>query len=120
APVRAPGVLWVTGTGLSAEPSRSAHLTALAARSAGDRTVLDLDYRPVLWESAERATAELERALKHATVAVGNLDECAVAVGEREPNAAAEALLARGVRLAVVKQGPAGARARTADGRGGG
>ncbi|GAB3977376.1 PfkB family carbohydrate kinase [Plantactinospora veratri] len=35
--------------------------------------------------------------------------------GEREPHAAAEALLARGVRLAVVKRGPAGVLARTAD-----
>jgi 5-dehydro-2-deoxygluconokinase len=41
-------------------------------------------------------------------VAVGNLDECDTAVGEREPRAAARALRAAGVELAVVKQGPAG------------
>jgi 5-dehydro-2-deoxygluconokinase len=39
---------------------------------------------------------------------VGNLDECEVAIGEREPTAAAQALLDAGVELAVVKQGPAG------------
>jgi len=41
-------------------------------------------------------------------VAVGNLDECDTAVGEREPLAAAAALHAFGVELAVVKQGPKG------------
>jgi sugar/nucleoside kinase (ribokinase family) len=41
-------------------------------------------------------------------VAVGNVDECEIAIGEREPVAAAEALLAAGVSFAVVKQGPAG------------
>jgi 5-dehydro-2-deoxygluconokinase len=42
------------------------------------------------------------------TVAVGNLDECETAVGEREPLAAAQALHDFGVNLAVVKQGPKG------------
>ena len=45
------------------------------------------------------------------TVAVGNLDECDTAVGEREPHAAARALREHGVDLAVVKQGPRGVRA---------
>ena len=41
-------------------------------------------------------------------MAVGNREECEVAIGEREPEAAAAALLAAGVDLAIVKQGPAG------------
>jgi 5-dehydro-2-deoxygluconokinase len=77
--------------------------------------VLDLDYRPALWSSPEAARAGLAEALPFATVAVGNLEECEVAVGQRDPRAAAEALLARGVRLAVVKRGPEGVLARTAD-----
>ena len=60
--------------------------------------------------------ASVRRALRHATVAVGNLDECEVAVGEREPHAAARALLAAGVELAVVKQGPKGVLAVHRDG----
>ncbi|MGW2700042.1 PfkB family carbohydrate kinase [Streptomyces sp. NPDC001340] len=55
-------------------------------------------------------------ALRHTTVAVGNLDECEVATGEREPYAAAKALLAAGVELAVVKQGPRGVLAMDRDG----
>ena len=50
----------------------------------------------------------MQRALPHVTVAVGNLDECETAVGEREPAAAARALHDSGVELAVVKQGPKG------------
>ncbi len=50
----------------------------------------------------------------HVTVAVGNRDECETAVGEREPKAAARALLDHGVGLAIVKQGPRGVLGRDA------
>ncbi|MEJ7636023.1 5-dehydro-2-deoxygluconokinase [Aeromicrobium sp.] len=106
--IRAADVFWVTGTGLSQEPSRSAHLAALEARDRRGITVLDLDYRPMFWESAELANAQIQAALPHVTVAVGNREECEVAVGESDPQAAAKALLATGVELAIVKQGPAG------------
>ncbi|WP_329387501.1 5-dehydro-2-deoxygluconokinase [Streptomyces sp. NBC_01716] len=106
-------------------------------------TVFDLDWRPMFWKApgdgpgsgapasedsaptgapddprALMAVARplYEQALRHATVAVGNLDECEVAVGEREPYAAAQALLAAGPELAVVKQGPKGVLAVHRDG----
>jgi 5-dehydro-2-deoxygluconokinase len=106
--IREAGVFWVTGTGLSQEPSRTATLTALKARNGRRVTVLDLDYRPMFWPSREEAGRWMQRALPHATVAVGNLDECYTAVGQREPSAAARALRAFGVGLAVVKQGAKG------------
>jgi 5-dehydro-2-deoxygluconokinase len=100
-------------TGLSQEPSRTAHHTAWAARGRRPLTVLDLDYRPMFWASRDAARAAVGQALPHVTVAVGNLDECEAAVGERDPERAADALLAAGVELAVVKQGPDGVLART-------
>jgi 5-dehydro-2-deoxygluconokinase len=106
--VRDAGVFWVTGTGLSQEPSREATLAALRARDKSGITVFDLDYRPMFWPSREEARRWYREALPHVTVAVGNLDECDTAVGTREPDAAAKALHAAGVELAVVKQGPAG------------
>jgi 5-dehydro-2-deoxygluconokinase len=106
--IRAAGVFWVTVTGLSAEPSRSATLAALEARGRRGHTVLDLDYRPMFWPSAEQARPWVQEALRQVSVAVGNLDECEVAVGTREPLAAAQALHDLGVSLAVVKQGPKG------------
>ncbi len=113
--IRAARVFWVTVTGLCQEPSRSATLTALEARAKSGITVLDLDYRPMFWESREAARAWVQRALEHVTVAVGNLDECDTAVGITEPRAAAAALRDCGVDLAVVKQGPKGVLAT--DGR---
>lgn len=181
--IRAARVFWVTGTGLCEEPSRSATLTALAARSgavprpdpaghsaapasrsvtpaarpagpeaapeadrdpdpdarpedpgpaAGAVTVFDLDWRPMFWPApgadpgaespaarAARAAAarpHYARALEHATVAVGNLDECEIATGLREPKDCARALLDAGVELAVVKRGPRGVLAMHRDG----
>jgi len=108
AAIRAAGVFWVTVTGLSEEPSRTATLAALEARARKEITVLDLDYRPMFWPSREEARRWVQQALPHVTVAVGNLDECETAVGEREPLAAAQALHGFGVKLAVVKQGPKG------------
>jgi 5-dehydro-2-deoxygluconokinase len=113
--IREARVFWVTVTGLSQEPSRSATLRALEARDKAGITVLDLDYRPVFWPSREEARPWVQQALEHAAVAVGNLDECDTAVGEREPRAAAQALQDRGVEVVVVKQGPKGVLAR--DGR---
>jgi 5-dehydro-2-deoxygluconokinase len=137
AAIRDARVFWTTGTGLSAEPSRAATLAALQARrpsrAAGRRptasergagcpaehfhTVHDLDHRPMFWADGDDPGAWARRALAHATVAVGNRDEVAVAVGTREPDDAAEALLELGVRLAVVKRGPDGTVARTREER---
>jgi 5-dehydro-2-deoxygluconokinase len=113
--IREARVFWVTVTGLSQEPSRSTTLAALEARARSGVTILDLDYRPMFWPSREEARQWVQEALPHVTVAVGNQDECETAVGVREPRAAAEALRARGVELAVVKQGPKGVLAHDGD-----
>lgn len=111
--IRAAGIFWVTATGMSQEPSRTAHLTALDARGRRAHTIVDLDYRPTFWPSRAEARAQIGRLLPAATVAIGNQEECYTVVGEREPHRAAAALLERGVDLAVVKQGPKGVLART-------
>ena len=106
--VRAARIFWVTVTGLSQEPSRSATLAALRARDEAGITILDLDYRPMFWPSRDEARSWVEQALEHVTVAAGNLDEWETAVGTRDPEAAAAAAHERGVELAIVKQGPKG------------
>jgi 5-dehydro-2-deoxygluconokinase len=106
--IRRSRVFWVTATGLSAEPSRSATLAALEARGRSGVTVLDLDYRPSFWPSLEEARRAVCPALGHVTVAVGNIDECEMAVAERDPRRAARELRGRGIGLAVVKRGPLG------------
>jgi 5-dehydro-2-deoxygluconokinase len=111
--IRDTRIFWTTVTGLSREPSRSAHHVAWEARGRSPLTVLDLDYRPMFWASPEEARQEVARALSQISVVVGNLDECEIAVGTRDPDEAAAALLAAGVDLAVVKQGPLGVLARS-------
>ena len=112
--IRAADIFWITGTGLCQEPSRSATLAALRARNKAGITVFDLDYRPMFWPSREEAREWYAEALRYATVAVGNLDECYTAVGVKEPRKAAAALHEAGVDLAVIKQGPAGVLASRA------
>jgi 5-dehydro-2-deoxygluconokinase len=111
------GIFWLTVTGLSREPSREAHHHALAVRNRRSHTILDLDYRPHLWTSAEEASREVSAALSGVTIAIGNREECEIAVGETDPDRAADALLERGVEIAVVKQGPKGVLAKTSDER---
>lgn len=114
--IREATIYWSTLTGLSQEPSRDAHHVAWDARGRKPLTILDLDYREMFWDSPELATVEAESALAKVTVAVGNKEECQVAVGETEPHRAADALLERGIELAIVKQGPKGVLAKTRDG----
>lgn len=106
-------IYWSTVTGLSHDPSRTSHYTAWHARGRSPLTILDLDYRPMFWKSPEVARREVSRALDKVTVAVGNREECEIAVGETDPHRAADALLDRGIELAVVKQGPRGVLAKT-------
>jgi 5-dehydro-2-deoxygluconokinase len=109
--VREAGIFWVTGTGLSIEPSRSTTLEALTWRSG--ETVVDLDWRPMFW--TEEPEPLMRAAVGRATVAIGNAEEASVAVGKGEPLEMARRLLALGPRLAVVKLGPRGVLAATAD-----
>ncbi|WP_350278328.1 5-dehydro-2-deoxygluconokinase [Kribbella sp. HUAS MG21] len=106
------------GAGLDTAASYAAGTGLGSAAGAGPRfTVLDLDYRPMFWADPSEAHEQVSRALEYCTVAVGNREECEVAVGETDPDKAAQALLDRGLELAVVKQGPRGTLARTRDER---
>jgi 5-dehydro-2-deoxygluconokinase len=116
--VRNAGIFWSTVTGLSQEPSRGAHHAAHKARhrealKPGQFTVLDLDYRPMFWESEEAARQEIAAVLPHVTVAIGNDKECSVAVGAGSPDEQADRLLGAGVEIAVVKLGSEGVMAKT-------
>jgi 5-dehydro-2-deoxygluconokinase len=110
-------LLWVTGTGVSAEPARATQRKILETRGRREHTVLDLDYRPMFWPDVETARTEIGWMLDHVTVAVGNRTEVEVAVGTADPDAAADRLLDRGLRLAVIKKGADGVLVATPEGR---
>ncbi|HEY1518969.1 MAG TPA: 5-dehydro-2-deoxygluconokinase [Solirubrobacteraceae bacterium] len=98
-------VLWISAGALSQDPSASTVAGMLRARGRRRHTVLDLDYRPTFWRSREEASARIGAAVDQATIAVGNREECAVAVGAEDPHEAAARLRGRGVELAIVKLG---------------
>jgi 5-dehydro-2-deoxygluconokinase len=110
--IRTAKILWLTVSGLSDEPSRSAHHAALETRGESGLTILDLDFRADFWKEPEGARREIQRVLPQVDVVVGNQTECEVAVGESEPIGAAEALTALGPELVIVKRGSEGVFAK--------
>lgn len=110
-------ILWISAGALAEEPSRGTVRALLAARGRSTHAILDLDYRPSFWRAEEEARTEIGSTLDSVTAAVGNRVECEIAVGTDDPDAAADALLERGLELAVVKLGGDGVLVATADER---
>lgn len=106
-------IIWLTGTGLAHEPSRSAH-NAIVAAAVESTIVLDLDYRERFWADETVPRRVMGDVLPHVDVAIGNLEECRIATGETHPERAADALLKMGVKAAIVKQGPVGTLVKSA------
>lgn len=113
-PVTRSRVLFVTGTGLSEEPSRTATLFAAeTARAAGARVILDVDYRPGLWVSEEAFGANLRTLARFAHIAIGTEEELRAATNEAAIGDACTAMLDTGIELLVLKRGGDGARVFT-------
>lgn len=107
-------ILWISQTSLSQGTTSATCLKWMAMRDKGSHTILDLDYRQKLWASKQEARAMATRAISLASIVVGNLEECEVALGTKDPNEAADMLLAQGVALAVIKLGAEGVLLKSA------
>jgi 5-dehydro-2-deoxygluconokinase len=116
AAAREAGIFWVAGSCLSGRLTGPTTVALLEARRRKRHTVIDLDYRPTFW-SEDEARRAIGAAIDQATVAVGNRRECEVAVGTGDADGAADALLARGLELAIVKLGGDGVLYATRDER---
>ncbi|MFM2412324.1 MAG: hypothetical protein RLZZ587_657 [Actinomycetota bacterium] len=112
--VRDARILWISQGSLAQGSTVETCLAWMSLRSRDQHTILDLDYRPSLWTDQGAARAMATRAIALATVVVGNREECEIAVGTSDPDAAADALLAAGARLAIIKLGADGALLATA------
>lgn len=109
APVSDARLLFVTGTGLSAEPSRTATAFAVdTARAAGTPVLLDIDYRPSLWPSADAFGLHLRAVAAECDLAVGTEEELEAATGESDVTAGVHRLLHGHLGLVVVKRGARG------------
>jgi len=104
-------LVYVTGTGLVRDPSRSTMLGILERRAGRPGTVFDLDWRASLW--GDRAPEYC--ALAHIGARLADI----VLGGDSEFQAAGlspAAVLALGARVAVAKHGPNGVSVFTRDG----
>ncbi len=112
--VKGSRILWISQASLAQGSTAATCLDWMSLRSRDTHTILDLDYRPTLWASPADARAMATRAISLATVVVGNREESAIAVGTDVPDEAADALLAAGVQLAIIKLGAEGVLLATA------
>jgi 5-dehydro-2-deoxygluconokinase len=113
--------LLISGTHLSRPNTHAACLAAMrAARAAGTRVVLDIDYRPVLWgltglglgeqrfvESA-RVSEHLQAVLPLCDLVVGTEEEIHIAGGSTDTLSALRAIRARTPALITLKRGAQG------------
>lgn len=114
--VRRARMFVTNGTSLASSPSREATGTAAkAARAAGARVVLDIDYRASSWPSPDNAGRQARKILPWVDVVIGNEDEVLILTGERNPSAQAKAVLGMGAKLLILKLGAKGVEACTHD-----
>ena len=110
APIEDSRAVFVTGTGLSREPSRTATLWAAekAQRTPGTAVVFDIDFRPV-W-SDDKTFGVAARTLARLTdIVIGTEQEVRAAADQPDTAAAARHLLDLGPAAVVLKRGAAGA-----------
>jgi 5-dehydro-2-deoxygluconokinase len=101
-------ILWISQSALAVGETAEVAITWMQLRDPSQHTIVDLDYRASLWVNKGAARAKAQESMKLATIVVGNLQECEVALGSKDENEAADALLALGVKLAVIKLGADG------------
>ena len=110
APVADSRLLFVTGTALCGDPSRTATLFAAeAARRDGTVVVADIDYRAGLWPSFDVFGGNVRTLLRHADITIGTSDEVRAAAGEATDEAAVQRLFAAGSPIVILKRGAEGA-----------
>ena len=101
--------LVVTGTALAQEPSRAAAFEALrSAKAHRLRTIIDIDYRPYSWVSADDAAKTLIRAAQLCDFVVANDEEFTVLANGEDGYAVARNLADREGRIVVYKMGANG------------
>ncbi|MBP8599454.1 MAG: 5-dehydro-2-deoxygluconokinase [Selenomonas sp.] len=115
-------VLIVSGTALSASPSREACLIAVQyAKKHGTKVIFDIDYRPYSWKSKEEISIYYSLLASMSDVVIGSRDE--VNLTENLPEDAvspadhvlAEKYIAEGNKIVIIKHGKKGSIAYTAD-----
>lgn len=110
APIADSRVLFLTGTALCGDPSRTATLFAAeSARQQGTTVVVDIDYRAGLWPSFDDFGTNVRALIRHADITLGTVEEVRAAAGETTDERAIDRLHAAGSPVVVLKRGAEGA-----------
>lgn len=116
-PIASSRFVFLSGTGLSLEPSRTATLHAASrGRDRGAGIIVDLDYRADQWSSPDEYGRNIRGLLRYAALAVGTEEEACAAAGTEATDAAVAAVMKTGVPAFVLKRGARGSTIVRADG----
>ena len=109
-------VFHVGSLSLTDDPSRTATYEAInIARNSGAVISYDPNYRPPLWPTVEAAIAEMRKPIPYVDIMKVSDEETVLLTGEKDPEKAADILLATGIRCAIVTLGSEGALMKTKD-----
>lgn len=111
--------LVVTGFAFTQEPSRASHFELLKqAKASGTIAVMDIDYRPYNWVSAEEAAQVTSMAASLCDILIGTRAEFEVAGAKKTDSdyACAQRFMDKGAKLVILKRDKEGSTAFTAGG----
>lgn len=114
----ASGGVILSGTALADEPSRSAIFRAIElARAAHAPVIIDMDYRPYSWTSAEEAQSVYADAISQCDIVIGNDVEFGVAAGDIAQGLNFATQLVQGTPdIVIYKKGEFGSTTLSKDG----
>jgi len=111
------GGVIISGTALADEPSRSAIYEAIEhAHAANSPIIIDMDYRPYSWKSADEAKLVYSSAIIQCDIVLGNDVEFGVAAGNyKEGLNYAKQLVTETPEVVIYKKGEFGSLTLTKD-----
>jgi 5-dehydro-2-deoxygluconokinase len=115
-------VLLVSGTALAASPSREAVLLSLDyARKHGTTVILDIDFRPYTWQSAEETAVYYNLAAAKSDIIIGTREEFDSMERFEDNHEHSDRFTASkwfnyAAQIVIIKHGKEGSIAYTADG----
>jgi 5-dehydro-2-deoxygluconokinase len=112
----------ISGTALSASPSREAALKAIElARKNNTVVVFDIDYRPHTWKSRDEISIYYTFAARGADIIMGSKEEFeltdALLYEQSTDRETADRWLSENAKIVVIKHGKKGSTAYTKDGK---
>lgn len=120
--IRSAKTLVISGTALSASPSREAALKAvMIAKRCGTNILFDIDYRPYSWKNEDEVSIYYSMVAREADIIMGSREEFDLMERLIEPGRddwqSAAYWHGQNAKIVIIKHGKKGSTAYTADGK---